>query len=389
MGKHRSTVVALLLAVNVCGCATDSKPVLGQLCGDVFHVKDILPKTIHDGRNYRIADTVSVEAYQYVFTVDSDFGQFEAKGRDVLNLRLRELKSIEAAKELARDPHLVNGILGPLEDTGKGVGLLISQPLETLGSVPKGFGLMVSQFLDPADRRAGPLERRELAAELDCDPETRNPVLKKLLDDMSLQKGSGGLLTKAAMSFVPGLSVLPTTVEMKETIASNPPSVINGRIDEELEGAGVDKSLRSRFCKSKAFTTVQRLLLMYEFEAMTGVSGRASLIEAATHADTEAEALATIRAGKMIVDLGREKPIRELTFVGLPMAVLGDGTHVIICPYDYVTNTEELIQGANAYRTSHPQVKTMLFTTGDASTAARKTLEVARIEIAQERTINQ
>ena len=105
--------------------------------------------------------------------------------------------------------------------------------------------------------------------------------------------------------------------------------------------------------------------------------------------DIEAEALATIRAGKMIVDLGKRKPIRELTFVGLPMAVLGDGTHVIICPYDYVTNTEELIQGANAYRTSHPQVKTMLFTAGDASAAARRTLAAARIEVAQEKIGNQ
>ncbi|UCD51388.1 MAG: hypothetical protein JSW27_01910, partial [Phycisphaerales bacterium] len=357
--------------------------------GDVFRASDILPREAIEGPNYGIADAVSVEAYQYVFTVDSGFGQLTAKGRDVLNLRLRELKSIDAAKKLAKDPLLVNGILGPLENTARGAELFISQPLETLGRVPKGFGLMVSQFLDPADRRAGSLERRKLAAELDCDPETRNPVLKKLLDDMSLQYGGGGLLTKAAMSFVPGLSLLPTTAEMKETIASNPPSAINDQIRKELEMAGVEKTLRSRFCKSKAFTAVQRLLVMYEFRALEDVPGRETLIEATTHADTESEALSTIRGGEMIVDLGKRKMIRELTFVGLPMAVLGDGTHVIICPYDYITNTEELIQGVNAYRTSHPQVKTVLATTGDASAAARRTLEAARIEIVEERLVDQ
>jgi len=125
---------------------------------------------------------------------------------------------------------------------------------------------------------------------------------------------------------------------------------------------------------------------MHQFKAVAGVSGRASLIEAATHADTEADALATIRAGKMIADLGERKTIRELTFVGLPMAVLGDGTHAIICPYDYITNTEELIQGVNAYRKSYPQVETTLVTTGGASAAARRTLKAVRIEIVENRT---
>ena len=189
MSTDRLVVVALFVAACIHGSLVGGEPALGQSHGDVFHVKDILPSKIQQGPNYRIEDIVSLKGHQYVFTIDSDFGQVEADGRDVLNLRLRELKSIQAAKELAKDPHLVNGILSPLENTKTGVKLLVSQPLETIGSVPKGFGLMVNQFLDPADRHAGSLERRKLAAELDCDPETRNPVLKKLLDDMSLQYG--------------------------------------------------------------------------------------------------------------------------------------------------------------------------------------------------------
>ena len=386
--KNHVWIVALTLAVLAVSGVT-----FGQVQSDdasgVFLARDLLPKGAMEGTNYRIASTVSVEAYQYVFMVESTFGQLTAKGRDVLNLRLRELKSIEAAKKLSKDPHLVNGILGPLENTAKGIELIISEPLETLGRVPKGFKLMLRRFLDPADQRAGSLERRKLATELDCDPETRNPVLKKLLDDMSLQYGGGGLMTKVAMSFIPGLSLLPTTAEMKETIANNPPSVINEQINKTLEAAGVAQAVRSRFCKSKGFTTVQRLLLMYQYRALTGVSGREALIEAATYAETESEALAMIRAGKMIVDLGQRKTIRELRFVGLPMAVLGDGTHVIICPYDYITNTEELIQGANGYRTSHPEIETLLITTGDASAAARRTLKAVRVEIVAQSIVNQ
>jgi hypothetical protein len=382
--KNRTAVLAFLLVASTYASVVSWQPALAESHDEIFPAGEILPKEILVGRNYRILDTVSVKENMYVFRVDSDFGQFEAESRDVLDLRLHELKSIEAAKELAKDVHVVDDILTPLENTGKGVGLLIQQPLETVGSMPQGFGLMVSQLLDPADRRAGSLPRRKLAAELDCDPETRNPVLKKLLDGMSLQESGGGFLTKAAMSFVPGLSVLPMTAETKEMIANNPPHVINSQIDKKLEAAGVDKSVRSRFCKSKAFTTAQRILLMEQFEGMEAVSGRASLIEAATYADTEAEALAVIRAGKMIVDLNKRQAVRELTFVGLPLAVLDDGTHIIICPFDYVMNTEELIEGVHAYRTAYRQAKAIMLTTGGVSAAARKTLEAAGIGIVAE-----
>jgi hypothetical protein len=190
------------------------------------------------------------------------------------------------------------------------------------------------------------------------------------------------------MSFVPGLSVLPTTAQMKETIANSPPSVINDEIDKELEAAGVERSIRSRFRRSASFTTMQRLQLMEQFKALDGVQNRAALIESAAEAYTEAEALSSIREGKMLVDIRKQKPIRRLEFVGLPLAVLNDGTHVAVCPYDHVTNTLELGDGLNAYRSSNPNVTIVLLIAGRVSPAARKTIESARIRIVEEGTPN-
>ncbi|MHC4165926.1 MAG: hypothetical protein ACYSWQ_03105 [Planctomycetota bacterium] len=389
MRKKIVKMCVLIMMTSVCYGAAKPKAPAGRSQGErsaVFRADQVLPKEILQGPSYRITGRVEVEEYKYVFKVKSDFGEFTARGRDMLGLRLRELKSIEAAKVLAKDPHAVDGILAPLKDTGKGLGLLITEPLETLGRVPKGFGLMVNQYLDPSDRRAGSLERRKLAVDLDCDPETTNPVLKKLLDDMSLKHGVGSLLTKAAMTFVPGLGLIPATAEMKEVIANNPPSEINKRIDKELEAAGVEKSLRSRFRKSAMFTTMQRLQLMEQFRALNGISGRAALIEAAAHAYSEAEALSVIREGKMLADLRLTKPILRLEFVGLPLAVFNNGTHVFVCSYDYVTNTQALVDGVSAFRASKPLVRTVLLTSGGVSAAATKTLESARVEIVEEGT---
>ncbi len=242
---------------------------------------------------------------------------------------------------------------------------------------------MVNQYLDPADRRAGSPERRKLATELDCDPETTNPVLKKLLDEMAMQQFGGSLVTRAAISFVPGLGVLPATAEIKDTISNSPPSVINDEIDKELDAAGVEKSIRSRFHKSTAFTTTQRLQLMEQFRGMRNIANRAALIEDAAEARTQAEALGTIRAGKMLADIQKRKPIRRLELVGLPLAVLGDAVHVLVCPYDYVNNTRELADGVSAYRASNPNVIAVFVSADRVSPAARKTLESANITVVE------
>jgi len=241
--------------------------------------------------------------------------------------------------------------------------LIITEPLESLERAPEGFDLMVNQYVDPADQRAGPPDRRKLATKLDCDPETSNPVLKKLLDEMTLELFAGSLLTQGAMSFVPGLSVPATTSQMKELIVNSPPSTINNEIDGEFEAAGVEKSIRSQFRYSTMFTTIQRLQLMEQFRALEGVQNRAALIEVAAKAHSEAEALSSIRKGKMLADIQKRQPIQLLKFVGLfPLAVLNNGTYVLICPYDYVTSTREVDEYFDAYRASNPKVTTVLVT---------------------------
>ncbi len=386
-------VVTSILMAGLCACAMRPRAPAGRSRGErapVFSVDRVLPKEILQGSNYRLAERVPVQEYQYVFTIRSDFGVITARGRHMLGLRLRELKSIEAATKLSKYPLIVEGILTPLRDTEKGLDLLINEPIESIERLPEGLDLMVDQYTDPADVRAGAPARRRLAIELDCDPETRNPVLKKLLDELSLYVLGGRLLTEGAMYLipVPGLGVVPMTAQMKELIVNSPPSAINSQIDKELEAAGVESSIRSRFRYSAAFTTVQRLQLMEQFRALEDVRNRAALIEVAAQAHTEAEALSSIYKGKMLADIQKRKSIRLLKSVGLfPLAVLNDGTHVLICPYDYVTGTREVANFVSAYWASNPNVTTVLVTAGRVSPAVLKKMESARIQIVEEGTL--
>lgn len=381
-------IVPVIIA-GTCGCQTLPTAPAGRSGGEIkplFSNYQVLPQEVLKGSNYWIAAGVPVEEYQYVFTIDSDFGVITARGRQMLGLRLSELKSIEAARRLSRDPIIVDGILTPLKDTRKGLKLIINEPFESLERAPKGIELMASQYTDPADRRAGPPDRRKLAVKLNCDPETANPVLKRLLDEMTLELFAGSIATQAAMSFVPGLGVPATTAQMKELIINKPPSVINNEIDGELGAAGVQESVRIRFHRSAAFTTLQRLQLMDPFRALEGVRNREALIERAAQAYNEADALSTIREGRMLADIHQKRPIRKLEFVGLSLAQLEDGTQVLVCPYDYLTDTRELADWVNGHRMSNPNGTAVFVTAGRVSPPARKTIEGAGIRIVEEGT---
>jgi len=183
------------------------------------------------------------------------------------------------------------------------------------------------------------------------------------------------------------MSVPATTAKMKELIVNSPPSVINKQIDRDLELAGVERSIRSRFRYSTAFTTLHRLQLMEQFRALRGVQNRAVLIEIAAKAHNEAEALSAIYKGKMLADIQQRQPIWLLKFAELfPLVVLGNGTNVLVCPYDYVTSTQELEQYIDTHRASNPNVTTVLLIAGSVSPAARKTIESAGIRIVEEGT---
>jgi hypothetical protein len=87
----------------------------------------------------------------------------------------------------------------------------------------------------------------------------------------------------------------------------------------------------------------------------------------------------------MLADIQKRQPIRLLKFAGLfPLAVLGNGTHVLICPYDYVTSTQEVDKYIDAYRASSPNVTTVLLTAGRVSPAVLKKVEFAHIRIVEE-----
>ncbi len=63
---------------------------------------EILPAALLKGPNYQVRETVVSYGYMHHWTVDSDFGTFEATGDGALRSLIREIHAIAALNEVSK-----------------------------------------------------------------------------------------------------------------------------------------------------------------------------------------------------------------------------------------------------------------------------------------------
>lgn len=382
-----AVAIAGLLAA---GCQMPLNPLFGPGSlppgkpGPTFDVDSLLPARVIHGDNYVIERPVQVLDDRFVFRIRTRYGVILAHGMDMLDLRLREMYSIRLAESIRNDAHLQTGIAEGLRKTGQGLGQLLTDPGGTLLRAPEGVREMVTEKLDPADSRAGSLARRKLAAQVRCDPETNNPVLKWLLDEMSLKQDVGDFATGTALGLVvpvPGVGLLSTTADMEQMLATTPPHAVNQTIGERLEQMGLDPALCRRFCTDGNYTTLERLIFLQYFQPLRGIAGLPVVLESMVNVRTEAEALGRIHEVRIWAQLNNHRPIRQFVKAPSSAAVLKDGALAIVSTADYLTDAQDVVRTAAQYRIARRDATVILYTTARLSAQAQTALRAAGIEL--------
>ncbi|MEX0714983.1 MAG: hypothetical protein WD066_00270 [Planctomycetaceae bacterium] len=348
----------------------------------VFRASDLLPAELLRGPNYEIDEEVPLRGYWYDFRLKTKWGDLPARGMGMLELRIREMHAVERARRLSRDPQFVEGVLGNLTAAPRGALIILKEPVSTLKRAPKGLEHSVSPFINKVDRRAGSNTRRRFAAEIDCDPETTNPVLEGLLDQMARRKNIGTMVGKAGLGLaLPGLGLLPTTAEFKDAVANKLPHEINQALDRELADLGVDDEVRHAFLHGEQYTTTRRLYYVKRLRSLENVENRAALVSAASQARTESDGMAILREMQMLYAAHAQQPFRRVESIGLPLGIRADGTHVLICPVDHLWDSAEAAQVIATYRQRHPTAPTVLHAAGHVEPEAAARLSQAGIAV--------
>lgn len=347
-----------------------------------FRAAKVLDSQVLSGPHYELEERVSLEGCRYQFLMDTRWGSLPIDGRNMLEVRIREMYGVDRARELAANPQVLTGLLDTLQETPKGVRILLSEPLEVLRRAPQGVSRLLSSQINTADRRAGSTVRRRLAVDIGCDPETTNPILVKLLDRMALEKGLGQVAGKVGLSVaLPGLGLVPLTASFKDIVASKLPSEINAELDQELAKLEVESVTRTRFLENSALTTTRRLLFMHHLRRLKGVGNVSYLVHAAGSARTEADGLAAIEETHMLAKLHATTPIERLASIAPPLAHLADGTQSVVWSLDHLVATRELAGVITACARTQPARSTRLLLSGTISDRAAAACRDGRIEV--------
>lgn len=379
--------------------------------GNVLDATDMLPAEQCRGPGYTVAPTAAVVDHNAMFCVQTRYGTMSAHGRNMLELRCYETRCIEQAARMRGVRQVLEGALASLDETVEGAETLLLDPIGSANRAPKGLDRMVRSQLDSASRRAGSPERRQLAVSLGCDPETHNRILDRMLDEIEIQR----LLGSVPVQFIPYTGILRLTADILDEVGSTPPHEINKRIERELAAKGAAEPLRRDFCRSRHFTTVERLLFMKQYDRLEGVTNREALLGLAVEGKSEVDALAAIETAHALAAVHQRRPMvgfarRGLLLAcprtqgsdgllgllrlpipglegkpvsagggvwGLPVAVLREGTHLIYAPCDCLEKTPHLEDAIRAYRADFAGHPTTLVCSGRVMPDARGALETA------------
>ncbi len=353
----------------------------------VFRTADVVRPDLVRGVNYRLGEYAPLVDFKFQFEIETPWGTIPAVGMAMLGLRLRELKSIEYGSRIVhKNPLFVEGAVQVAAKTPEGAYLLVTDPIESVYRTAVGLKRIVLAKWSPGGERGNCEARRKLACLLVCDPETRNPVLQCLLDDMSANASAGWLTADVALNFgLPGLGALAANAEFKRTIAIKSTREIQADLDASLIALGVPEAARTGFLSSSCYTTTQRMAFVYYLRKLVGIENLPSLVAGAVDTINEAEALASIQELQLLVELRRTHPIARVSFVGLPMVVLSDGSQMIVTSDDYLVEVPRIAQMIAGYRAEFPAAPTTLVTLGRVSAGAEQQFLAAGISVAHHR----
>lgn len=340
-----------------------------------FSAADILPASILQTNNYKISDAVSVSDHKFEFKIETAYGTFPVTGIPLLEKRLSELRAIEEAGQISRQPVAVSGAWATLKRTPLGAQHLLTDPFGTFRKAPTGIKKMAVNYVDPISRHVGSESRRKLAANLGVDPETRNPVLHQMLVTLATREMIGQSATKFALSAaIPGLGTLASMEDMRDTVAARSPHELLQELDAELTSMDAWPPVKDAFVRSSKWTLLEKLTFMKSYKQLSGIMHHDLMLYLANQDETEAEILRRLIVVRLLAELHSKSPIQSISDVGLPIAMLKSGPIVGVCSIDYLTNSQEVLQVATDFRKNNSGKSISLLSAGWVSPEAKKTL---------------
>src|SRR4051794_4568717 len=104
------------------------------------------PAALLKGQFHTVDENVTIAGAQPNFTVRSQYGVWEARGHEMLVIRVSELPAFEQLAKVSKSDEFMKSAGSAVAAPVKAVGTFIESPIETTGNIFSGIGLVASRI---------------------------------------------------------------------------------------------------------------------------------------------------------------------------------------------------------------------------------------------------
>ena len=352
----------------------------------------LLPPAMVSDADFHVVDPVTGDGLMNHYVIESRFGQFEAYGRVMLGVRIRE---VHALAQLAKTStaEVVVGAVGrgvvSQVDTVTGIA---TRPVQTVTGIPRGIVHLFQGYKSQADEAleqtrkvagaAGPgasggestvssvAEKGTSAAKayadkyvgvsaaerrwyqkLGVDPYTSNSALRDAIHRTANVEAVAGVGTRfVGLPQIPGIDIARRA---QDAIYNEDPATMRARTRATLLGYGLEPGEIDRYQHSAVFNPTRQVVLYEAAGELKDVDGRAELFRHALSLTSDVEAQVYLQSVGVLLLAHRERPVAAiLPGVRLPAARRADGSVLICGAFDAVYWTQGVATRAQELRAS-------------------------------------
>ena len=327
----------------------------------VLNASEILRPEFLSGPHHKVREPVPTYFGANQFTIDSEFGVFEANGNEMLVRRINEINAIARLKEVSRTDEFKNALSKAAKSPIASAKNIVTDPVNTISNAPKGLmkfmrragesikdignkseshaaeGSRMQQLIGFSD------EKRKVAISLDVDPYSTNTVLQRELDGIAWASFAGGMTVQLATTPLggPALTVIDVTSSLNDVLKEKSPTDLKMMNRKTLRGLGAGDKDTERFLSNNAFSPSQQTAFVLNLKALNGVANRGAFVRTAGEKSSdESDAIFCVQTAALMSKLRKDKPLARLAMIGdFPICITKDRTIIVALQWDYAAWT--------------------------------------------------
>ena len=371
-----------------------------------LNASEILQPQYLQGPNFTVRNPVPTYFGSNHYTIDSDFGVFEADGNQMLMRRVAEINAIAKLEAMSQTKEFTQAAAQAAQAPLQVAQDLVTNPVSTISSVPRGIwgflnraGEAVKEVAEGQQSTAAEGNvvenmtgfskiKRDLAIKLGVDPYTTNEVFQKELNKVAWPAFLGKFSVDLGMAAVggPALSAVNLTSSLTDALRDKSPTELRlMNLDLLTNDMGVSLETADAFLNNNAISPTTQTILVAALGQLGNIPGQAELIRQAAASQDEHDAIAYQQSCQLMANLNKNAPVASITHLnGLTVCQTNDGSVVVPIQWDYAAwtpATERFITALKAQKFTTPVSGYTVILTGVVSPMTAQALAARGVNV--------